>query len=154
LVALGFGLPSTGDIGIVPCYGRVPHFIRQIKGLGDVDFDSRLASLGPMGVKLIPKPLEWAIVVKGGKHISLPEYTLYFSLIRGVCGRKLTLLIGGANELSALFGMELGCVEGNNQFDSKPLPCLDVEIYNREDAMICTTLNSCSPQLSLGEPIA
>lgn len=52
LVALGFGPPGAGNVGDVSCFGRVPHLIWQIEGLGDVAFDSRTtSSLGPVGVE-------------------------------------------------------------------------------------------------------
>jgi hypothetical protein len=97
--------------------GRVPHLIRNIEGLGDVAFDSGPAtsSLGPVCVELIPKPSEWAIVVKGGKRISLPEYMPSSSLSSSGYSQELVLLIRGEETNSVLFfGKELGCAKGNN----------------------------------------
>lgn len=98
----------------------MPHLIRNIEGLGDVAFDSGPAtsSLGPVCVELSPKSSEWAIVVKGGKRISLSEYMPSSSLSSsGYWQDIVTVDQGGGNKLCAFFGMELGCAKGNNQFD-------------------------------------
>lgn len=46
---------------------REPCLVRKIEGLGAVAFDLGLtiSRLGQVGVEIVPKPSEWAIVVKG-----------------------------------------------------------------------------------------
>jgi hypothetical protein len=40
-----------------------------------------------------------------------------------------------------LVGMKSGCEEENNQLVSESLPPLDVDLYNRADAVFCTPLS-------------
>jgi hypothetical protein len=45
--------------------------------------------------------------------------------------------------LPYLVGMELGCADRNNQLVNGPLPHPDVDLYNKEEALLCTPLRSC-----------
>jgi hypothetical protein len=48
---------------------------------------------------------------------------------------------GGGIALLNLDGMKSGCEEENNQLVSESLPPLDVDLYNRADAVFCTPLS-------------
>jgi hypothetical protein len=60
---------------------------------------------------------------------------------------------GVRNTLPTLVGKELGCAKGNSQLVSTLRPCWDVDLCNKEKAMVCTPLKSC-PLLCLGKIIA
>jgi len=53
-----------------------------------------------------------------------------------------------------LVGMKSGCEEENNQLVSESLPPLDVDLYNRADAVFCTPLSFFFFFFVSGKPIA
>jgi hypothetical protein len=61
---------------------------------------------------------------------------------------------GGGIALLNLVGMKSGCEEENNQLVSESLPPLDVDLYNRADAVFCTPLSFFFFFFVSGKPIA
>lgn len=43
--------------------------------------------------------------------------------------------------------MELGSAKGNSEPVSDSMPCLDVDLYSRKEAMLCTPLSTCPPTM-------
>jgi len=52
---------------------------------------------------------------------------------------------GKGTALFALVGIELDSAEGNSQLVSDPMPCLDVDLYSRKEAMLYTHPSTCPP---------
>lgn len=145
------GLFGSGVIGVAVFPVEAVRIVSKVDSLGDANFDSGPAGLvsqsDHVDVVADPRSVEREGVVKG--RILTFRPLSFFTLLSFGYLREVSVFVGKGvgNSLPALVGMVLDCAVGNSQLVSAPWPCLDVDSYNREEALICTPLKSCPPAL-------